>query len=131
MSKRKAKKVTFWSAYKKPIIITVAASAVIYIIVYLAFRWNGILPTGIDLEKSDWLSFLGAYLSFVGTVIVSMIAIFQSRYYSEIAEKKDAASRKKDIQPIFSVNIVAIDVQLNGTAEAFSLLGHFLASSEP
>lgn len=51
MSKRKAKKVTFWSAYKKPIIITVAASAVIYIIVYLAFRWNGILPTGIDLEK--------------------------------------------------------------------------------
>ena len=77
MSKRKAKKVTFWSAYKKPIIITVAASAVIYIIVYLAFRWNGILPTGIDLEKSDWLSFLGAYLSFVGTVIVSMIAIFQ------------------------------------------------------
>ncbi len=123
MSKRKAKKVTFWSAYKKPIIITVAASAVIYIIVYLAFRWNGILPTGIDLEKSDWLSFLGAYLSFVGTVIVSMIAIFQSRYYSEIAEKKDTASRKKDIQPIFSVNIVAIDVQLNGTAEAFSLSG--------
>lgn len=52
-----------------------------------------------------------------------MIAIFQSRYYSEIAEKKDAASRKKDIQPIFSVNIVAIDVQLDGTAEAFSLSG--------
>ena len=93
MSKRKAKKVTFWLAYKKPIIITVAASVVIYIIVYLAFRWNGILPAGTDLEKSDWLSFLGAYLSFVGTVIVSMIAIFQSRYYSELAEKKDAASR--------------------------------------
>lgn len=123
MSKRKAKKVTFWLAYKKPIIITVAASVVIYIIVYLAFRWNGILPAGTDLEKSDWLSFLGAYLSFVGTVIVSMIAIFQSRYYSELAEKKDAASRKKDIQPIFSVNIVAIDVQLDGTAEAFSLSG--------
>ncbi|MEI2989546.1 MAG: hypothetical protein V8T22_10865 [Oscillospiraceae bacterium] len=33
------------------------------------------------------------------------------------------SSRKKDIQPIFSVNIVAIDVQLNGTAEAFSLSG--------
>lgn len=40
-----------------------------------------------------------------------------------IFEKKDAASRKKDIQPIFSVNIVAIDVQLDGTAEAFSLSG--------
>ena len=83
MSKRKAKKVTFWLAYKKPIIITVAASVVIYIIVYLAFRWNGILPAGTDLEKSDWLSFLGAYLSFVGTVIVSMIAIFQMLYLSK------------------------------------------------
>ena len=41
----------------------------------------------------------------------------------QLNKKKDAASRKKDIQPIFSVNIVAIDVQLDGTAEAFSLSG--------
>ena len=50
-----------------------------------------------------------------------MIAIFQSRYYSELNEKKDASSRKKEIQPIFSIKIVAIDIQLDGTAEAFSL----------
>ena len=85
------------------------------------FRGNGFVPVGADLEKSDWLSFLGAYLSFIGTVIVSMIAIFQSRYYNELNEKEDASSRKKEIQPIFSVKIVSIDIQLDGTVEAFSL----------
>ena len=82
---------------------------------------NGIFPVGTGLEKSDWLSFLGAYLSFIGTVIVSLIAIFQSIYYSELNERKDAENRKKEIQPIFSVKIVSIDMQLDGTAEAFSL----------
>ena len=63
------------------------------------FRGNGIFPVGADLEKSDWLSFLGAYLSFIGTVIVSMIAIFHSRYYSELNESKKftpALYREKD-----------------------------------
>ena len=50
-----------------------------------------------------------------------MIAIFQSIYYSELNERKDAENRKKEIQPIFSVKIVSIDMQLDGTAEAFSL----------
>lgn len=121
MSKQKSKKPTFWSRYKTHIIVIVAAAAIVYFLIYLVFRGNGIFPVGADLEKSDWLSFLGAYLSFIGTVIVSMIAIFQSRYYSELNEKKDASSRKKEIQPIFSIKIVAIDIQLDGTAEAFSL----------
>ena len=121
MSKKKSKKTTFWSKYKIPIIGLVAASIIIYFLIYLVFRGNGFFSVGADLEKSDWLSFLGAYLSFIGTVIVSLIAIFQSRYYSELNEKKDASSRKKEIQPIFSVKIFAIDIQLDGTAGAFSL----------
>ena len=92
MSKPKSKKTTFWSKYKTHIIVLVAASVIVYILIYLVFRGNGIFPVGANLEKSDWLSFLGAYLSFIGTVIVSMIAIFQSRYYSELNEKKDALS---------------------------------------
>ena len=122
MSKQKrSNKPTFWSRYKKPIIVIVVAFAIAYILIYLVFKGNGILTAGTDLEKSDWLSFLGAYLSFIGTVIVSMIAIYQSRYYSELNEKNDAASRKKEIQPIFSIKIVAIDIQLDGTVEAFNL----------
>ena len=121
MSKQKRKKLTFWSKYKMPIIAIVAFSAIVYVIIYLVFKENGIFPVGTGLEKSDWLSFLGAYLSFIGTVIVSLIAIFQSIYYSELNERKDAENRKKEIQPIFSVKIVSIDMQLDGTAEAFSL----------
>lgn len=101
MSKQKRKKLTFWSKYKMPIIAIVAFSAIVYVIIYLVFKENGIFPVGTGLEKSDWLSFLGAYLSFIGTVIVSLIAIFQSIYYSELNERKDAENRKKEIQPIF------------------------------
>jgi len=121
MHKQKNKEPTFWSKYKIHITVLVAASVIVYSLIYLVFRGNGIFPVGADLEKNDWLSFLGAYLSFIGTVIISMIAIFQNRYYSESNEKKDAANRKKEVQPIFSVKIVAIDAQLDGTAEAFSL----------
>lgn len=121
MSKKKSKKQTFWSRYKAHIIVIVVASTIAYFLIYLAFKGPGIFPTGTGLGKSDWLSFLGVYLPFVGTVIVSMISIFQSNYYSELSEEKDTARRKKEIQPIFSVKIVAIDTQLDGTAEAFSL----------
>ena len=106
MSKQKSKKLTFWSKYKMPIIAIVAFSAIAYVIIYFVFKGNGIFPVGTGLEKSDWLSFLGAYLSFIGTVIISLIAIFQSIYYSELNERKDAESRKKEIQPIFSVKKV-------------------------
>ena len=121
MSKQKRKKLTFWSKYKMPIIAIVAFSAIVYVIIYLVFKENGIFPVGTGIEKIDWLSFLGAYLSFIATVIVRLIAIFQSIYYSELNERKDAENRKKEIQPIFSVKIVSIDMQLDGTAEAFSL----------
>ena len=71
-----------------PIIAIVAFSAIAYVIIYFVFKGNGkgngIFPVGTGLEKSDWLSFLGAYLSFIGTVIISLIAIFQSIYYSEL-----------------------------------------------
>lgn len=96
MSKKKSKKTTFWSKHKIHIIVLAAASVIVYFLIYLVFRGNGFVPVGVDLGKSDWLSFLGAYLSFIGAVIVSMIAIFQSRYYSELNEKKDAASRKEE-----------------------------------
>ena len=56
-----------------------------------------------SLEKSDWLSFLGAYLSFIGTVIVSLIAIFQSIYYSELNERKDAENSLSVCQPLRNV----------------------------
>ena len=53
MSKQKSKKLTFWSKYKMPIIAIVAFSAIVYVIIYLVFKENGIFPVGTGLEKSD------------------------------------------------------------------------------
>ena len=53
----------FWRKYRVPILIFVVISVVGYIGTYLIFRGDGFIPVGKDLTKSDWLSFLGAYLS--------------------------------------------------------------------
>lgn len=92
-----------------------------YGIIYLCFFSNGVIPTGVDLDKKDWLSFLGAYLSFAGTVGVSLIAILQSRFFVERDKERSSLDRKKQIQPIFSVSILAKDSQVLGTAEVFNI----------
>lgn len=89
-----------------------------YILVYFSFLGEGVVPTGIGLNKSDWLSFLGTYLSFIGTVAVSVVAMVQSYYFTQREEIRRKAERHDNIQPIFSVKIVAIDKQIDGTAEA-------------
>lgn len=121
MSKKKKKTESFLAHYKWWILGSFAVMIAGYIIVYLCFRWNGFLYVGIDLEKSDWLSFLGAYLSFGGTVIVSAVAILQSHYYTVKQKERDDAERKKKLQPIFSVTLGSINSQLLGTAEVISL----------
>ena len=56
------------------IIVLVAA----YFAVYYVFFGDGLLTAGKDLHKSDWLSFLGSYLSFVGTILLGIVAIYQN-----------------------------------------------------
>lgn len=122
MKKKKGKyKSNFWDKCKIPLIITIIFSIVAYIAIYFIFKGDGFFTVGKDLNKNDWLSFLGAYLSFVGTVIVSLIAILQSHYYTTTDNQKKEEDRQKQIQPIFSIKIVAVDIQLDGTAETFSL----------
>ena len=41
-------------------VIGIAVAVILfYIIVYLCFAWEGVIPVGIDLTKGDWLSFFG------------------------------------------------------------------------
>ena len=79
------------------------------------------ISSGKDLDKSDWLSFVGAYLSFIGTAGVSLIALFQSSYYNRSENERREKEHRKCIQPIFSVNIRGIDTQIGGTAEVLIL----------
>lgn len=49
-----------------------------------------------------------------------MVAILQSRFFAEREKQRVAADRKKTIQPILSVSIVATNSQIAGTAEPFN-----------
>lgn len=67
---------------------------------------------------------MGTYLSFAGSLIVSTIAIFQSSHYTQANKEENNTKRTKDIQPIFSIEIVEMDSMLAGYAEAISLYHH-------
>ena len=73
--------------------------------IYFLFSTKGIIPSGVGLVKTDWLSFLGAYLSFYGTVVVSLTIFWHTNYVAKQSEEKIALERKKRIQPVFSINI--------------------------
>ena len=118
---RKKNKITFFYEYKWWIVATICSLIVVYVIIYVCFLGNGFLPAGTALEKRDWLAFLGAYLSFAGTLLISIVAILQSRFFDDNEKKRTASERKKAIQPILSVTIEAVDSQIAGTAEAFNV----------
>ena len=68
----KNKKIVKWS------IIGGVIAILGYLLTYFCFCGKGWIPAGVGLSKGDWLSFLGAYLSFFGTVAVSIIAVMQT-----------------------------------------------------
>lgn len=107
--------------YKFLALMFVFFAVIGYIVIYLSFAGEGFISSGKDLDKSDWLSFVGAYLSFIGTAGVSLIALFQSSYYNRSENERREKEHRKCIQPIFSVNIIGIDTQIGGTAEVFNL----------
>ena len=118
---KKQDKLTFFSKNKKWLLISLAALVGAYICIYLSFKGNGFITAGVNLEKKDWLSFLGAYLAFAGTIIVSIVATLQTKHFAEIEKDKAIESRKKELQPIFSINIDGLNQQISGTAEVFNL----------
>lgn len=120
---KKKEKKNFSVQYKWWFIALIVALIMGYILIYFSFKGNGFIYVGDYLEKRDWLSFLGSYLSFAGTVAVSLIALFQSRYFVENDNKKTINNRRRQLQPVFSIAIENIDVQLPGIVEAISLYG--------
>lgn len=115
--KSKEKKSNYWAKG----LFLVSVIVLFYILIYLCFVGEGFIPTGSNLTKGDWLAFFGTYLSFVGATLVSVIALAQTHIYAKKQNSRDLAVRKKQIQPIFSVEIIDIDQQLPGTAEAVGL----------
>ena len=92
-----------------------------YIMVYSCFCGDGFLSPGRELEKRDWLGFFGAYLSFIGTVAVSLIAILQSSYFNKRENERRYGERLEEIQPIFSVSISEQNSHVENYAVSFNL----------
>lgn len=107
--------------YTLAILCLIVALIIAYGLIYLCFKGNKGFTAGLDLEKRDWLSFLGAYLSFAGSLIVSTIAIFQSSHYAKASKEENNHKRMMEIQPIFSVEIAEVDTALAGYGEFVSL----------
>lgn len=87
------------------ILVSIAISVVLYCVIYFAFAIDGFIPPGVGLYKVDWLSFFGAYLSFFGTVLVSLTIFWHTNYVAKQSEEKAATERLKRIQPVFSIKI--------------------------
>lgn len=119
--KANEKKPFFKSPYFRCSLGGILVAVLAYIGIYAAFRGNGIFSAGIDLEKSDWLAFLGSYLSFAGTAVVSCIVIFQTYQYEKLSNLSANQKRGKEIQPIFSIQISSMDTMPSGSCEAFNL----------
>ena len=107
-------------SYKKYIITFLVLAVLIYVIIYCCFFTDGFLSAGKDLEKKDWLSFLGSYLSFIGTLAVSMVALLQGIEYDKRDKNRRRADRINQIQPIFSVEYVQ-NAQIDNTVEPINL----------
>lgn len=107
--------------YETPMLLILAGLIFIYCLIYLYFKGNGWFSVGVNLEKADWLSFFGNYLSFSGTILVSAIALFQSKYYAKANKEENKANRIEEIQPILSIIITERNSQVKGTAVPFTV----------
>lgn len=106
---------------KKPVCFFTIFAIGLFIILYLIFANYCVIPAGVNLTRADWLSFVSGYLAFVGSIIVAMVAAYQTKFYQEQEKEKEKIERSKVIQPIFEVNIEGINEQLPGTAETVGI----------
>lgn len=86
------------------------------LIIYILFSLQLVLPPGKSLELRDWLSFLGGYLSFSGSLAVSVLVYLQERHLAKLTIKQNQvhiecivdtiellAKKSKDYNPIARV----------------------------
>ena len=120
-SKRIDEKSFFIRKCKRWIIAFFLILIAIYVLIYLCFMQNGFLPTGVGLNKMDWLTFLGTYLSFSGTIIISVIAILQGQFFEKNSSRRSDLDHKKAIQPIISSQIIRMNGTVGNKCDVFSL----------
>lgn len=59
-----------------------------YLLIYAVFYFQIGLPSGSGLENKDWLAFLGGYLSFSGSLIISVMIYRQEKRLAKLTMKQ-------------------------------------------
>ncbi len=103
----------------KVLIITVCYLFGIYLAIWFLFVFLELFPTGKGFSKSDWLLFLGSFLSFAGTMFLGLITVRQVNYENE----RIINNRHLEITPVFVIIPQGINKQVPGTSKAISLDG--------
>jgi len=99
-------------------LIILAISLLIFPTVWIFSQSKWIITTGTGLEKSDWLSFWGSYLSYLGAVILGAIALWQNQSLSEankrLVELDTIAQFYSEIEPKYlEIEIQKLDTPLD------------------
>lgn len=104
---------TFFKKYKtRIIIITILLFILPILIVHLLFKWYW----GIDFFVAKWsagdmLSFIGSFLSFVGTVILGALALWQNKQIADQSENYNNLLKEMQINlntPTFNVKCLGL-----------------------
>lgn len=72
---------------KKYIIWGLLFSVIGYIIIYFCFAPTGCISPGVDLSKSDWLSFLGSYIGSIGAIIMAVLVYQQTENTNKLEKQ--------------------------------------------
>lgn len=105
-NKKQRTKKSFLNEYKWIFIFSIIVFTVIYYLIYQYFSGNYFNSFGQGLDKKDWISFFGSYISFSGTLFISLIAILQSDFFTKQQIIREDKFRKRNIQPIFSIDLL-------------------------
>ena len=104
-NKKQRTKESFLKEYKWIFIFSIIILTVTYCLIYQYFSGNYFNSFGQGLDKKDWISFFGSYISFAGTLFISLIAILQTDFFTKQQIVREAKFRKRNIQPIFSIDL--------------------------
>ena len=104
-TKKKKVKAHFWRKVVRNLAITIIVLAVIFVAIYFLFIGDNCLIAGHNLQKSDWLAFLGGYISLGATVCLSVITVCQTHYYEKMGSVRRMEDRRRDISPVFSIEL--------------------------
>ena len=84
------------------VVLVLLAIPIIFILVLARLVFCDV----IEIEDSDWISLAGAVLTYIGTTLVSAVAIYQSEKANQLSEQVYQLS-ERDYYPIFAIKEVA------------------------